>query len=121
MIPLMRKVMLLLITAAAFAQRPWPPAGLRCPEVTLVLFEAQPANAAKAKDLFNEHLAFLTAQMKAGKLVSGGPTADRRGVMLFSTTDWPPIEELLKQEPFLREGVMKIASHTVWTSCSAEK
>ena len=120
MIPFMRK-MLFFLAAVALAQRPFPPPGMRCPERTLVLFATQEANAAKAVQFYNEHILWLTAQMKAGKIVTGGPTLDGRGVMIFATKEWPEIEELLKKEPFLREGVMKIASHAVWMACETEK
>ena len=49
------------------------------------------------------------------------PTTDGRGVFTFTGTAWPDIEELLKSEPFLREGVMKIDSHSVWRACELAK
>jgi uncharacterized protein len=117
----MGKFLFLLFAVVALAQRPWPPPGMRCPERTLVLFEVVPANASKAGQFYNEHIAWLTAQMKAGKVVTGGPTADGRGVMVFAGKDWAEVEAALKNEPFGREGINKISSHTVWTACELEK
>jgi uncharacterized protein len=116
----MRKL-LFLVAAVALAQGPWPPPGMRCPERTLVITELQKANAEKLGQFYAEHLAFLTPLLKSGKIVTAGPTADGRGILIFATKDWPEIEALMKKEPFTREGVMKTVSHTVWTACETEK
>jgi hypothetical protein len=39
--------------------------------------------------------------------------------MIFGTTDRAEIETIMKEEPFTREGIMTIASHTVWCACEA--
>jgi uncharacterized protein YciI len=117
----MRKLLFLLVAVVARAQSPPPPEGLRCPERTLVLFDFQQENAAKAKQFHDEHLAYMVSLMKAGKVLSAGPTVDGRAVMIFAMTDWAEVEAILKKEPFTREGVMKMTSHTVWTACEAEK
>ena len=116
----MRKL-LFLVAAVALAERPWPPAGMQCPERTLVIMEMQQANASKIGDFYDAHLAYLLPPMKSGKIVSAGPTTDGRGVIVFGTKDWAEVEEILKEEPFTREGVMKIASHTVWNACEPVK
>jgi hypothetical protein len=41
--------------------------------------------------------------------------------LLFGTKDWAEVEALMKNEPFTREGVMKVVSHTVWNACEAAK
>jgi uncharacterized protein YciI len=115
----MRKL-LFLVAAVAAAQRPWPPPGLRCPEHTLVMFDAVMENAGKANELYDRHIDFLRAQMKSGAIVSAGPTLDGHGVIVFTSTKWTEIEELLKKEPFTRDGVMKVASHYVWRACQVE-
>jgi uncharacterized protein YciI len=116
----MRKL-LFLVAAVAVAQRPWPPAGMRCPEHTLVIFDVVMENAGKANTVYDEHIEFLRTQMKSGAIVSGGPTLDGHGVIVFAGTKWPEIEELLKKEPFAREGVMKVAAHHVWRACEVER
>lgn len=116
----MRKL-LFLVAAVALAQRPWPPPGMQCPQRTVVITEVQQANAAKINDFYDEHLAYIVPLMKAGKVLSAGPTDDNRGVIMFSTTDWSEAEAIMKKEPFTREGIMKIMSHTVWNACEAGK
>lgn len=117
----MRKLFLLLVPVVALAQSPPPAEGLRCPERTLVLFDFQKENAVKAKQVHDEHFAYMVSLMKAGKVLYAGPTVDDRGVIIFAMTDWAEVEAIIKKEPFTREGVMKMTSHTVWTACEAEK
>jgi uncharacterized protein YciI len=116
----MRKL-LFLAAAVALAQRPWPPPGMQCPERTLVITEVQLSNEDKINKLYGEHLAYIVPLLKAGKVISAGPTADGRGVLVFATKEWSEVETIMNNEPFMREGLMKIASHTVWNACEAAK
>jgi len=116
----MRKLVFLM-AAVALAQRPWPPPGMQCPERMLVITEMQQANAGKLNDFYDEHIAYIVSLIKAGKVLSAGPTTDGRGVIVFATKDWSEAEAIMVKEPLTREGVMKIASHTVWNACEAAK
>ena len=116
----MRKL-LLFVAVAALAQESWPPSGMKCPERTLVLFEFA-ANAARAADFQKEHFAYVLELLKSGKVISAGPMADgRSAAMLFATKDWAEAEEMIKREPFNREGVLKVTSHGVWNACEASR
>jgi hypothetical protein len=116
----MRKL-LFLVAMAAFAQQPaFPPPGMRCPQRTLVLFQPGP-NAAKAPAVYQEHIAYVLSEMKAGRIVVAGPANEGPAAMVFASKDWAEVEPLLKKEPFTREGVMKISSHGVWNACEVEK
>jgi uncharacterized protein YciI len=115
----MRKLLFLLVAAVALAQRPWPPPGMKCPERTVALLQLDPANTPKINQFYDEHLAYIRPLMKSGKVISAGPTEDGGGVILFGTTDWAEAEAILKKETFTREGIMKVASHTVWRACEA--
>jgi hypothetical protein len=58
--------------------------------------------------------------MKSGKVISAGPMTDQHtAAVLFATKDWAEVEELLKKEPFHREHVLKLTSHSVWNACEA--
>jgi uncharacterized protein YciI len=116
----MRKL-LFLVAAVALAQRPWPPPGLQCPQRTLVITDINQENASKINEFYDEHLAFLGPLLRSGKILSAGPTDDGRGLLVFESKDWAEVEALMKKEPFTREGVMKIVSHTVWQACEAAK
>jgi uncharacterized protein YciI len=87
----------------------------------MVITEIQQTEASKINDFYDEHIAYLVPLMKSGKVVSAGPTTDRRGVILFATKEWSEAEALLKKEPFMREGIMKTTSHTLWSVCEAGK
>jgi len=116
----MRKL-LLLTTSLLLAQTGWPPAGMRCPERTLVLFESGP-NWDKARQFSAGHLAYVLQQMKSGKVLSAGPMEGaQRAAMLFASKDWSEVEAILKDEPFTREGVLQMTEHVVWNACEAEK
>jgi uncharacterized protein YciI len=114
----MRKL-LFLVAAVAFAQRPWPPPGMKCPERTVAILQIDPANAQKIDQFYDEHLNYIRPFMKSGKVLSAGPTDDGGGFIIFATANWAEAEAIMKKEPFTREGIMKVASHTVWRACEA--
>lgn len=120
------------LALATLAQQKAPrlPSGLRCPQRTLVLFDVD-WNAFKP-DMFNEHSAYLLTQMKAGKIISAGaldvaltPPASNRvskgAAVIYRSTRWSEVEEVIKRDPYYRAGVATVASHNVWTACEAEK
>jgi uncharacterized protein YciI len=114
----MRKL-LFLAGGLLLAQSQWPPAGMRCPQRTLVIFERGP-NWEKAQEVFPQHISYILRQMKSGKILSSGPMADRQtAAAVFSVAEWDDVERILKDEPFTREGVLKIARHDVWNACEA--
>lgn len=94
---------------------------MKCPERTVVIYDVVEDKAPLIEKFYDEHLANLKELMKSGKIVSAGPTEDGRGVLIVNGTDWAEIEPMLKKEPFTREGVMKMTSHTVWRACELEK
>src|SRR5215475_9478285 len=127
-----RTVFLSALALAALAQQNErrPPPGLRCPQRTLVLFNVD-WNAFKP-EMFNQHSAYLLTQMKAGKIVSAGaldvaltpPTSKRvpnGAAVIYTSTNWSEVEEIIKQDPYYRAGVATVASHNVWAACEPEK
>jgi len=120
----------LVLTALAQQKERRPRPGLRCPQRTLVLFNVD-WNAFK-RDMYNEHSAYLLTQMKAGAIVSAGaldvaltPPASKKvpngAAVIYTSTNWPEVEEIIKQDPYYRAGVAAVASHNVWSACEAEK
>ena len=115
------RTVLILVGLAAFAQGQWPPAGMQCPQRTLVLSELG-ENAAKSSQFQAEHFDYMRQLMKSGKVITAGPMADNRtAAMVFETKDWAEVEGILKKEPFHREGVLKVVKHMVWTACEAAR
>ena len=113
----MRKFMFL-IGGLLFAQsQPLPP-GMRCPQRTLVIFEPGP-NAEKAREIFPQHASYMLQQMKSGKILAAGPMTGDQAAALFNVTRWDEVAGILKDEPFVRNGVLKIARHDVWNACEA--
>jgi len=113
------RILFILLAIAAFAQTEWPPAGMRCPQRTLVISEFG-ENTAPSAQLRAEHLDYTRGLMKSGKVIAAGPMADhQRGAYLFATSDWPEVEQLLNKDPFHREHVLKVMSHDVWNACEA--
>jgi uncharacterized protein YciI len=111
-----------LIGGLLFAQHSSPPPGMQCPQRTLVLFEPGP-NWEKAGQFAPRHLAFVLQQLKAGRILSAGPLEGTPpgAAMLLASGDWSQVDALLNEEPFTREGVLKIARHDVWNACEAAK
>src|SRR5579884_1359990 len=115
----MRKICLL-IAVSAMGQHAWPPPGMKCPQRTLVIFESA-ENHDKAQQVLGEHLAWVSAQLHSGRIVSAGPLAEgNQAVILFASKDWSDVEKLLGDEPFNREHVMKVKSHDVWNACELD-
>ncbi len=115
------RTLLFFFATLALAQNAWPPPGLSCPQRTVVTFEEGP-NPEKAQQLFQQHVAYLSAQMKAGKVVSAGPmAAGHSALIIFATTDWDEVQEILKNEPYTQAGVMKVVRHEVWNACELAK
>src|SRR5262249_54289959 len=117
-----------LAAVAQQKERRPPPPGLRCPQRTLVLFDVD-WNAFKPA-MFNEHAAYLLTQMKAGEIVSAGameiaPPASGKvpsgAAVLYTSTNWSEVEQIIKQDPYYRAGVAAVASHNVWNACEPEK
>ena len=109
------------VAVVALAQRTWPtPPGMRCPNRTLVLYEIQAANAGKMSGLFKEHLAYSLKHLRAGNIVNLG-ISDTGAAAVFTSTEWPEVEAIINQDPYIREQVAVVASHTVWHACEAQK
>lgn len=70
------------------------------------------------KPLTQQHLAFVTAMLQSGKVLSVGPFADHESAaVIYASTDWDQIQEMMKDDPFLKAGLMKATQHYVWTAC----
>jgi len=77
-------------------------------------------NAANQAKFAQEHLSYMLGLMKSGKIISAGPMSDNHtAAILFATKDWAEAEEMLKNEPFHREHVLKVTSHSIWNACEA--
>jgi hypothetical protein len=46
---------------------------------------------------------------------------DTGAAALFTSTEWPEVEAIINQDPYIRERVAVVASRTVWHACEAEK
>jgi uncharacterized protein YciI len=115
----MRALLFVVVGTVAFAQGRWPPAGMRCPQRVLVLSEFG-ENASNSGRFAAEHFDYMRGLMKSGKVISAGPMTDSHtAAILFAMKDWVEAEEMLKKEPFHREGVLKVMSHSVWNACEA--
>jgi uncharacterized protein YciI len=93
------------------------PPGMRCPQRTLVLSEFG-ENAPNSARFQAEHFDYLRGLMKSGKVIMAGPMTDNHtAAIVFATKDWAEAEEILKKEPFHREGILKVVKHMVWNAC----
>jgi uncharacterized protein len=112
----MRKVLFLFGTIVFAQQMPNPP-GMQCHERTLVLF-AEGSAVGNRKDLTSAHLDYIRRQMREGKIIAGGPFVDNQGAaMVFGSSNWAEVEGILKDEPYTKAGVIRVAEHKEWTAC----
>jgi uncharacterized protein len=108
-----------LIGTLLFAQAQVSPPGMECHQRMLVLFLPGP-NAARAKELAPAHVDYLGRQMRANKVIAAGPFEGNDGAaIIFASSDWNEVQNLLKDEPFTSAGVIKISDHKMWSACQA--
>ena len=94
---------------------------MQCPQRTLVTWDLGP-NWDQRMKFAPAHFEYMLRQMKSGAIISAGPMIDRpKAVAVFAAKDWVQVEAILKDEPFTREGVLKIAEHAVWSACEAAR
>src|SRR5476649_8434 len=99
-------------TAAKAAD--WPPPGLTCPQLTLVVFKSG-LKSDQATALYSAHLDFIISHLRAGDILTAGPFSEAEGgVMIFRNKDWSAVEQILVGEPFTKSGVFAIDRHVVW-------
>jgi uncharacterized protein YciI len=115
----MRAITILFCVAALAPGQSSPP-GMRCPQRTLILSESG-ENAPNIARFQAEHFAYMRELMKSGKVITAGPTTDNHtAVIVLATKEWAEAENILKKEPFHREGVLKMVKHMVWNACELE-
>jgi len=107
----------LLCAAGGADAKDWPPPGLSCPPRLVVLFENGPA-ADKGKRLYSTHIAFVSAHLKSGDILAMGPSDSGGGLAVFRASNWEAAQQILADEPFTRNGVLKITRHFTWTGCA---
>ncbi len=113
------RLTLILFGTLLFAQSPASPPGLQCENRTLVLFSPGP-NAARQKELAPAHLAYMSRQMRANKVIVAGPFSGADGAaIVFASSDWNQVQLLLKNEPFTSAGVIQVSDHKTWMACQA--
>jgi uncharacterized protein YciI len=82
-----------------------------------VLFTVGP-NIAKAKDLAPAHFEYMKRQMRANKIIAAGPFEPNDGAaIIFASSDWNEVQDLLKDEPLTSAGVIKVSDHKTWSAC----
>jgi uncharacterized protein YciI len=113
---------LFLICRLLFAQRPSTLPGVPCPHTTLVRFDRGP-HWEDASQVEQRHIAYIQRQMKSGNILSAGPTESGQPdtAMSFTGADWNQVEAILNADPYVHEGVLKIAGHEVSNGCEAGK
>jgi len=110
------KKMCFLIAVAALAQDHGPPPGMRCVPRTIVTYNFVESD--KLAQFRPQHMAYILSLLKSGKLLMAGPMETGQTVTgVFATSNWADIESMMKDEPFTREGLLKVASHEVWNAC----
>jgi uncharacterized protein YciI len=90
---------------------------MQCDSRTLVLFSPGP-NAIRQKELAPAHLAYMSRQMRANKVIAAGPfIAGDGAAIIFASSDWNQVQLLLKDEPFTSAGVLQVSDHKTWMPC----
>lgn len=111
---------LVLCVAGGGRAKDWPPPGLSCPPHLVVLFESGPA-ADAGKRLYSAHIAFVTAHLKSGDILAMGPSDSGGGLAVFRDSGWEAASQILADEPFTKNEVLKITRHFTWTACALDQ
>jgi uncharacterized protein YciI len=92
------------------------PEWLDCRNVMLVHYYAGAKWAAFDKHV-DGHLAFLKKQLEAGNVLYAGPFENEGGgVSIYRATDLAQVEEIVRQDPVVAQGVMTYSLHK-WQMC----
>ena len=112
------RILCFLFAGLIFAQEPTTPPGMECRARTLVLFVPGPGR--ETKDLTAAHFSYMGQQMRAGKIIAAGPLGGKEGAaIVFASDKWDEVQDILRDEPFTRAGVIKVSEHNTWTACQA--
>jgi uncharacterized protein YciI len=65
-------------------------------------------------------MAYITRHIKEGRILAAGRT-ENGGAVIFRSNNWSEVEPIVNEDPYVREGVITVASHTVWNACEADK
>jgi uncharacterized protein YciI len=113
------RILCFLFAGLLFAQESSNPPGMECHVRTLVLFVPGP-NKDKHKDLMAAHVSYLRQQMGAEKVIAAGPfTSSEGAAIVFASDKWNEVEGILKDDPFTRAGVIRVAEHNTWNACQS--
>jgi uncharacterized protein YciI len=111
--------MLICLGTLLCAQTPPSPPGMQCQPRTLVLFSPGP-NVAKGKELAPAHFEYMRRQMHDNKIIAAGPFSSNDGAaIIFASSDWRDVQDILKDEPFTNAGVIQVSDHKTWQACQA--
>lgn len=92
---------------------------MQCQQRTLVLFSPGP-NIAKQKELSTAHFAYMSREMRENKIIAAGPfTTNDGAAIVFASSDWKEVQDLLKDEPYTSGGVIQVSDHKTWIACQA--
>lgn len=71
------------------------------------------------RGLSNQHIAYSLKHLRAGNIVNLG-ISESGAAAVFTSTNWSEVKAIISQDPYIREDVAVVASHTVWHACEAE-
>lgn len=93
------------------------PPGMDCRKKMVAFYTGGPNHAAM-QQVAPKHLEFLMGLFKKGTLLEAGPIDDDRGMLVFNLEDPAAAEALVKDDPFVKEGVVKYQL-AGWRRCVA--
>jgi uncharacterized protein YciI len=91
--------------------------GLDCQKKMVAYYSAGP-NESQAQQVAPKHLEFVAAGLKKGTLLEAGPVDGGGGMLVLNFTESADAEALIKEDPFVKEGVVKYRING-WRRCVA--
>ena len=74
-----------------------------------------PSKGTREQPLWDEHAAFIDQLVDEGFVLMGGPLIDEDGAMLIvNADDENEVREKLKDDPWMKHGVLKLESVKRW-------
>ena len=93
------------------------PAGMRCEDAVLVRYHAGPRWADVEQEIAG-HLDYMRAQMRAGRVIFGGPFYESGGLDVFRGADLAAVAALTETDPLVAHHVVTYSVERFWM-CSA--
>ena len=101
------------LPGAAHADGFSTPPGMRCEDAVVVRYHAGPRWSEVEREI-GDHLEFMRAQMRAGRILFAGPLYESGGLEIHRGSDLSAVAALVRTDPLVARDVVTISLERFW-------